>query len=169
MAMLLDGEWRTQFIANDQSSVDYGTAPFPVIDSRANRYGATSINPGVLVVPKGAKHPDQAWELARYLSTNVAAVTEFANLMHNIPQVKAALSSPGLKLGPQMAPFIAGFLDPKSIGSPALPAGSSYAEPLTTWAEKWQAGKIAIGDLRSSLRTVDGQIDAFIKQNTPGH
>ncbi len=54
VAMTIDGEWRTAFIKDDRSDVNYTTAPFPVADDIADlRRG--QIGGDVIGIPRGAR------------------------------------------------------------------------------------------------------------------
>ncbi len=56
IAMMLDGEWRTQFLKDEHPEVDYGTAPFPVDDKQPSLYGGGYVVGNILGIPKGAKN-----------------------------------------------------------------------------------------------------------------
>ena len=158
MAMILDGEWRTAAIAAEHPELSYGTAPFPVLDDQSDRYGASWTTPAFYLIPKGAKHGDAAWQFAKYLSTDVGAEVKLANRLGNIPQLTAALHSPQLNLGPNIAPFRDAFANPNSGHSPDSTV-VHYGLPLTAFVEKWQTDGIPVADLQSSLVGVDNQID----------
>ena len=57
LAMAFDGEWRTAFIANDKSTVNYSTAPFPVADDIASTYGRGQIGGDNDRIPKDRGTP----------------------------------------------------------------------------------------------------------------
>ena len=164
LAMVLDGEWRTQFIAKEHPDLPYATAPFPVPDDEPDRYGASQISATLNVIPSAAKHPNEAWTLARYLGTNTATVVKFANSLHNVPLTVAALHSSALDLGPHIGPFLSAYENPLSTYPPALPAGAGFEDPVTAFVEKWQAGKVPISKLHAALAAVDIQIDAYIQR-----
>ena len=65
VAMTFDGEWRTAFIKRGNPSLNYGTVPFPAADDHPDVYGSSRVGGTVVGIPKGAKHPDQAWLLVK--------------------------------------------------------------------------------------------------------
>ena len=160
IAMTLDGEWRTRAIATEHPELNYATAPFPAPDGHPELYGAGSVTPSLIAIPKGAKHPDQAWELIHYLTENTDAVVRMANGLHNVPTTVAALKSPKLSLGPNFGTFLDEFANPKSSAVPILPEGTPYFDPITNFSEKWQSGQIA--DLDAGLKALDQEIDAVM-------
>jgi multiple sugar transport system substrate-binding protein len=163
IALALDGEWRTQYIKKEQPGLEYGTAPFPVPAAASNLYGVGEVAASIIGIPKGTKHPAQAWELVKYLATNTDALVDFMNEIHNVPTTLPALHSPRLDLGPNFEPFLQTFANPGSYALPILKSGSgSYIDPLTKFMEQWQAGKIK--NLQAALVEVDKQVDALVAQ-----
>jgi multiple sugar transport system substrate-binding protein len=163
IAMLIDGEWRSLLIAKEHPELDYGTAPNPVADDHPELYGSAEVEPGVMAIPRGAKNPDAAWELAKYLATNADNVAQFATDLHNVPSTLASLSSKKLNLGPNFGPFLEAFNNPKSSFPTVLPQGTVYFDAITNFAERWQSGKV--GDLQSELGKLDDQINTLRAQS----
>jgi multiple sugar transport system substrate-binding protein len=158
VAMVFDGEWRTALIKNDGSKVDYGTAPFPVADDHPELYGSGRVSGTITGIPKTSKNPDAAWDLVKFMSTDTGFLVALANGLGNVPTTTAAAQSPNLKImTPQFKTFIDIWNNPKSGNSPPLTtSGSGYASLLTTFDEKWVAGKVS--DLQAGLQQVDQQI-----------
>src|SRR4051795_953246 len=61
LAMNVDGEWRTAFIANEVPGLQYGTAPVPVDDGNSSLYGGGYTTGNIIGIPKRAQHKEQAW------------------------------------------------------------------------------------------------------------
>ena len=72
--MALDGEWRNAMLENEAKGVEYGTAPLPVADDKPDLYGSGFTAGTVIGVPKGAKNPQAAWELVKFLTTDTDAL-----------------------------------------------------------------------------------------------
>jgi len=163
IAMMVDGEWRTSFIKNNGNKVDYGTAPMPAADNRSDLYGAGAIGGNIIGVPKGAEHPDAAWKLVKFLSTDTAALVSFADGLHNVPTTLAALKSPDLQLAkdPLFKPFLDVFAHPASSSLPATADGGAYLTNFGEFADKWQKGKVP--DLAAGLKDLARQNDAALK------
>jgi multiple sugar transport system substrate-binding protein len=163
VAMVFDGEWRTAFIKRDNPKLDYGTVPFPAADPSV--YGSGRVGGTVVGIPKGAKHPDQAWLLVKYLATDTNYLVTLANSAGNVPTTKASATSPKLNLPPTFQTFIDVWNNPKSSFSPPLqPSGGGYSQFLTNFDDKWTAGTIPISGLHSGLEQVDQQIDNDLEQ-----
>jgi multiple sugar transport system substrate-binding protein len=162
IAMMLDGEWRVAFLADEAPKLNYGTAPFPVADDQADRYGSGFISGTIIGLPKGAKHPAAAWQLIKYLSTDTAALVTLSNELRNVPTTTASLTSPQLKPDPNFKTFLDIFANPASAAVPVTPVGSVNQDLFQTFLEKWQAGKVR--DLAGGLKALDEQIDKQVEQ-----
>ncbi|GAA0652953.1 extracellular solute-binding protein [Kutzneria viridogrisea] len=157
VAMMFDGEYRTAFINNDAPKLNYGTAPSPVADDRANLYGGGYTTGTIVGIPKGAKNSAAGWELVKYLSTDTGALVQLANGLNNVPSTKDALHSPDLKLPPQFKTFLDIFDNPNLASNPASPNGGAYIKTVEDFANSWQSGKVT--DLKGELAKVDKTID----------
>jgi ABC-type glycerol-3-phosphate transport system substrate-binding protein len=167
VAMMFDGEWRTAFIKRGAPNLQYGTAPFPADASHPEQYGSSRVGGTIVGIPKGAKHPDQAWLLVKYLASDTNYLVQMANAVGNVPTTKAAIASPDLSLPPQFKVFLQAWVNPKSAFAPPLQAaGGGYADLLDSFDQKWQAGKIPDSELESQLNTLDQNIDNQLTQGT---
>ncbi len=157
VAMMFDGEWRTAFIGREHPELKYGTAPFPAADDHPDLYGSARVGGTIVGIPKGSPHPDQAWLLIKYLSTDPAYLVPMANAVGNVPTTKESADSPDLKLPDTFNTFIDVWNNPKSSFAPPLtPGGAGYAKLLTDFDKSWVAGNVS--DLQAGLQKVDSQI-----------
>jgi multiple sugar transport system substrate-binding protein len=161
VAMMIDGEFRTAFLADEHPELHYGTAPMPVDDSQPQLYGAGYVTGNIAGIPKGAKHPDQAWALLTYLATDQKAESVLSNELKNVPTTTASLQATELKPTPEFKPFLRIFAHPKTQTNPINAAGSANQELFEQMLAKYQAGKVP--DLGPALAGVDKQIDAQVK------
>jgi multiple sugar transport system substrate-binding protein len=161
IAMQMDGEYRTAFIEAEHPKLQFGTAPFPVDDAQPGLYGGGYVTGNIIGIGKGAKNPNAAWELMKYLTTDTGAMVKLANGVKNVPTTLPALHSPQLSSDPAYKTFLDIFGNPHSSTTPASPNGGQYQNTFQDFVIKWQAGKV--GNLQSGLATVDSQIDAALK------
>ena len=72
VAILFDGVWRYSYIQQFQPGLNFGVAGWPEAQPGINDF--TVAEADMLVIPRGAKHPHEAWEFLKYVSTpNLAA------------------------------------------------------------------------------------------------
>jgi multiple sugar transport system substrate-binding protein len=167
VAMTFDGEWRTAFIKRDNPKFNYDTAPFPAADDHPEVLGSSRVGGTVVGIPKGAKHPDQAWLLVNFLAADTTYLVEMANAVGNVPTTPASAASPDLTVPPQFQVFMDAWANPSSAFAPPLQAaGGGYANLLDTFESKWQAGKISDADLESELAKLDQDVSNQLSQGT---
>ena len=157
LAMNMDGEWRTAFIADQAKSLQYATAPFPTADDHTDLYGGGYITGNIAGIAKGSKNPELAWALLKYLTTNTGAVVKMANGLKNVPHLTSALTSSDLQVDSQYSTFIKVAGDPSSLTTPASPVGAGYQTTFEQWWQKYQ--ETGTGDIETGLKTVDKQIN----------
>ena len=158
LAMCLDGEWRLAFIAGSGSAVDFGTAPLPVDDGHPELYGSGFINGTIVGMPANAPHPDEGWQLVRYLTTDDAALSKLASGLRNIPSTQSSLGWTDPARDERFSVFVEIFRHPRSSSPQITAVGVEYQNRFAEFANRWQAGQVR--DLRRGLREVDQAINA---------
>jgi len=162
VAMILDGEWRTQMIAADVPSLNYGTGPLPT--GGAATGPAAAVGAAVAGVAKTSKNPEAAWELVKWLSTSSAAQTYLAEQNMNVPASMANLSDPVLAGNENFKPF----LDLAALPTSQLTDTPQAAiDIINTFAQNWESGAIT-GDLGTALQQLDDQANAALAQGQTG-
>ena len=68
VAMVLQGVWMQNFIQKYAPTLEWAAAPFPSIDPAKLRDVAI-VETNVLVIPRGSRHPDEAFEFIRFVNT----------------------------------------------------------------------------------------------------
>jgi multiple sugar transport system substrate-binding protein len=163
VALMFDGEWRTQFIKAEHPELNYGTTFFPAAVPSA--YGSGRVGGTIIGIPKGSKHPQDAWLLVKFLSTDTNYLVTMANDLGNVPTTAASGNSPDLKLPPQFKTFVHVWANPQSGFSPPLqPSGGGYADLVNTFDDKWVKGQIP--DLHAALVQLDQQIQNQLSQGS---
>ena len=168
VAMNIDGEYRTAFIASEHPNLKYATAPLPVDDAQPNLYGAGYVTGNSLGIPRtstGHKR-EAAWQLVKWLSLDPAAEVPLAQQLKNVPTVTAALTDPSLTSDAPFATFLKIFANPQTATTPPSAGGSADQDLLSAYIDKYQAGNG--GNLASGLAATDKQVNAQVQQATGG-
>jgi len=118
VAMNLDGEWRTAFIADGAPDLNYMTAPMPMPDGLEDEYGRGQVGGTIIGIPDGSPHPAEAWLLVSWMASDTDTLVYMANIVRNVPTTFAALESPDLDVTPQFQTFLDMFADPLSHYKP---------------------------------------------------
>jgi multiple sugar transport system substrate-binding protein len=165
VAMNVDGEWRTAFIADEAPDLPYNTAPLPVDDDNPDLYGGGYTTGNIAGIPKTAEHPEQGWALLKFLTTDDEAMVFLSNGLRNVPTTSTSAKSPDLKPDPKFDTFVKIFENDNTTTTPVTAAGSAPVELFNSFTNKWQAG--SVDDLQAGLQNVDKAIDAQLA-NTEG-
>jgi len=161
VAMMIDGEWRVAFLRDQAADLDFGTAPMPVADSKASRYGAGYVTGNIIGVSKTAKNPEAAWALIKYLTTDPGAVAKLANSIKNVPTTADALAAATeLRNDAQFKIFLEIFDNPNSVTMPSSAVGTAVEETFSQFLASYQSGSAT--DMNAGLADVDKQIDQLI-------
>lgn len=72
VSMVLQGVWMANFIEQHNKNLKWKAAPFPYPKDRPDMKNNTNILLDVLVIPRGAKHPKEAFEFIKYVQTQKA-------------------------------------------------------------------------------------------------
>ena len=67
IAIIFDGVWRYNFIQQFAPGLNYGVAGWPEAQPGIDDF--TIADADMLVIPRGAKHPREAWEFLKYVSS----------------------------------------------------------------------------------------------------
>ena len=162
VAMMIDGEWRVAFLRDQAKALEFGTAPMPVADSKADRYGAGYVTGNIIGVSKTAKNPEAAWALIKYLTTDAGAVAKLANGIKNVPTTSDGLAAAtDLQNDADFKIFLQIFDNPKSVTMPSSAVGTAVEETFSQMLAKWQSG--GVKDIDAALSDVDKQINQLIQ------
>jgi multiple sugar transport system substrate-binding protein len=162
VAMNLDGEWRTAFIADEIPDLPYATAPVPMPDDQADQYGRGDVGGTIIGIPKGSPHPDEAWLLVSFMASDTDTLVYMANNVRNVPTTIASLTAPALDVTPQFQTFLDIFQNPDSQHKQPSAIGAADQNILAAFAAHWQAGKET--DLDAGLASVAKQINDQLAQ-----
>ena len=157
VAMTIDGEWRTAFIADQTPDLNYGTAPFPTAEGHEDVFGGGYITGNIAGIAKGSEHPELAWALLKYLATDTDAIVKLSNGLKNVPTTKDALASSDLEVSEQFQTFLDIVGSGLTRTTPPNVLGAAYQQALGDYWDKYQAGNG--GDLTKGLKGVDKAID----------
>ncbi len=69
VAMELQGVWMHNFIDKYTDGMEWGAAPFPYPAGRPDLADTTVVEEDVLLIPAGAKHPDEAFEFIKWVNS----------------------------------------------------------------------------------------------------
>lgn len=136
VAMVLDGTWWPNFIKNYAPALDWDAAAFPPAQGdRGKAHPVTIVECDVLVIPRAAKHPREAFEFIRYVQRR-----EVAEKLARAQRKFTALAgvSPGFSENhpnPRIDLFIELSRSPGARAVPRLPFWLEYRSEMRAAAE----------------------------------
>ena len=65
VAMVFQGVWMNNYLRQFAPGLDYGVAPWPAVKPGLDNF--TVADADVLAIPRGAKHPREAWEFLKFI------------------------------------------------------------------------------------------------------
>ncbi|GAB1515609.1 ABC transporter substrate-binding protein [Actinophytocola sp. KF-1] len=161
LAMSVDGEYRVAFLRDQAPDVDFGTAPLPVADDQADRYGAGFVTGNVAGISANSKNPEAAWALIEYLTTETDAIVGLSNAIKNVPTTSDALASPDLRADEKFQVFLDIFAHPETSTTPPNASGPKYVEMAQEFINGYLSG--ADKDLAGGLADLDTRIDQALE------
>ena len=156
IAMMIDGEWRTAFIAADKSKVNYATAPPPTADDRTDLYGSRRPAAPSSASPRASSTRPSRGCWSSTCRPTRGRDSSWPTGPWNVPSTNEALAGSELASDPQFKTFMDIFGHPKSTYKTLTPIGQVDEDLFGTFGQKWQAGKVP--DLQSGLEQLDTQI-----------
>ena len=130
IAILMDGCWQVEFIAQYAPQLNYGVAPMPAPADVPNGGTVNTLGTNPIAIPSGAKHDSEAWELLQFLSTDVETSREFAKVVANIPQLQAATKD--FTNDARLKVFVDLSSSKGARHFPVLPISGEYIDAITT-------------------------------------
>ena len=132
LAICIDGSWVIRFIQENipELAPDIGAAYIPTPANHPERYGTSFIDVNPQIIPKGAKHPDEAWKFIKWETTDPDLASKFADLVANVPQIIGAPTTELLK-DARFKVFIDLASSEKAKVFPVLPISNEYITKIT--------------------------------------
>jgi len=138
IAMTLQGVWMYNFIDKYAPQMEWGAAPFPAKDPKAHPL-VTIVDADVLAIPKGARHPREAFEFIRYVNQQGPMEKLCLGQRKFSPLIK--VSDEFMKHHPN--PYIQTFIDlaksPDALHAPRLPIWGEYNDEMNVAIDRVMA------------------------------
>lgn len=132
VAMEIQGVWMYNFISKYAPKLEWGAAPFPPPANRPDLANVTVAEADVLVIPTGAKHPDEAFEFLKFVNSQPGMELLCMGQRKHTPLRQ--VSQQFLRNHPN--PYIGVFMDlaksRNAICTPRLSLWNEYADEMAT-------------------------------------
>ncbi len=130
IAIMVDGCWQVEFIRQYASDLNYGVAAVPAPPDVPDGATVNDLMTNPIAIPSGAKHVPEAWELLKFLASDVETSREFAKTIANIPQLTEA--STAFTDDPRLKVFVDLSQSAGARHFPVLPTTEEYVNAIAT-------------------------------------
>ena len=167
--MELQGVWMYNFIDMYTEGFEWGAAPFPYPADRPDLKNVTVAEEDVIVIPRGAKHPKEAFEFLKFVNSQEGMELLCMGQRKHTPLAK--VSEHFLKTHPN--PFIKVFIDlafsRNAISTPRMSIWNEYADELAnSFDQIWlckQTSKEALETVQERVqRKLDREVRQFVRR-----
>ncbi len=156
VAMELQGVWMYNFIDKYAPEIEWGAAPFPHPEGRPDIARTSIVEEDVVIIPRGAKHPDEAFEFLAFLASTQGSEIlnmgqrKFTPLLDVTPEFLQKHPNPEIEV------FIDLAHSPNAVTTPPLSIWNEYMDELTNaFDEIWLCRKTpeeALGQVRERIQ-----------------
>jgi multiple sugar transport system substrate-binding protein len=161
VGMDVSGEWFMPTIFQNSPHLDFGAAPIPYPDGEPQFKDTGSVGGNPMVILKGTKDTQAAWDLIEWLvTTGQVIATKTPALFHaiySVPALKSLVNDAALAPTPQMAFFWKYSGGANIHPFPPIPDATSYLDALVS----------AVQDAQVTNETVQSALEQVQKQYAP--
>lgn len=147
VAMVLQGVWMANFVRFNRPSMNWGCGPFPSnlpLDFPNRDEPVTFADMDVIAIPRGCKHPEEAWEVIKFINTHEGMEMvckgqgKLTPFKENTPGWIAGDAKRGIE--PHPHPYLKVFIDlaksKNALSIPKLEVWNEYAEEMKVAFDK---------------------------------
>ncbi|MCB0825786.1 MAG: ABC transporter substrate-binding protein [Armatimonadetes bacterium] len=163
VATVMQGVWMANFIEMNNKDLEWAAAPFPTPADRPDLVNPTIIDLDILVIPRGAKHPKEAFEFIKFVQSQKGMELLCMGQKKNSPLKK--VSKEFIENHPN--PYVQLFTDlaysPNVIVPPKTPIWPQLSQEIRTATEKINGGtdpKEALQDVQNKMQPL---LDDIVK------
>jgi multiple sugar transport system substrate-binding protein len=165
VAFEISGEWNPKFVKQyGPKGFEWDNAPLPYPAAQPSLANAGEAGGNLGTIFRKSKHPAEAFKFLTWIQ-NVGPTVAFANVLNNVPQVKAALTSPQLNADPHYRKFVHYAGTARVAIFPNLPISAQYTAALATMEQQVLHGKMSV---QRGLDKVTHDMQALLDQQSSG-
>jgi len=146
VAMVVQGVWMANFIRFHNPHLNWGCAPFPAVhENGGDPVGIADMD--VITIPRGARHPDEAWQVIKFINSTEGMEFLCGGRDNNGGQGKLTpfkTTTPGW-IEAHTHPYLQVFIDlaksKNAVGTPKLPIWDEYKKELHAAFDSMWLGK----------------------------
>jgi len=153
VAMALDGDWVTNFPGRFNPDMKWGVFPLPPPSGHPDTADSTPVDGSIYVIPKGAPHPEEAWEFVSWMGTSKEASCILQKGWANGSPVKEVAMDAQCLPNPEYQLFLDLMNKGKMYVWPPIAVSSFYADQRTAAADAVKFGQMTPEEALNDLQT----------------
>jgi multiple sugar transport system substrate-binding protein len=152
VASVIQGVWMANFIDKHNKGLEWGLVPFVHPTDRPDLKNSAMVDLDIIVIPKGAKHPREAFEFLKYLQSQAAmeklcmGQKKFSPLVVQSPAFEESHPNPYIKTFRELA------MSPNVFAPPKTPIWGRYQGELGALIDDMNLGKLKPSDAMKRLQ-----------------
>lgn len=160
VSMVQQGVWMFNFIEKNRPNMDWGASLMPYPADHPELQGSALVDLDIIVIPKGAKHPKEAFEFLRYTQTQAAMEKLCLGQKKQSPLVNVSDSfyenhpNPYIELFADLAKSENAFYAPRS------PVWQQWASEISAALDGISQGK----DVKDELQSVQDKMQPILDE-----
>lgn len=160
LATVEQGVWMANFIQNNNPKLQWSAAPFPYPDGHPELKDPSVIDLDILVIPRGAKHPEEAFQFIKFVESQKGMELLCTLQKKHSPLIK---QSPGF-IANHPNPYIKVFqmlaASPNAYATPKSPVWAQWGQELRSATERMNLG----ADVKTELQKVQDKMQPIQDQ-----
>lgn len=159
VATVLQGVWMHNFITTFKPELNYSAAPFPYPAGRPELANSTVLDLDILVIPRGAKHPKEAFEFIKFVQSQKGMEMLCLGQKKNSPLAK---TSPGFlenHPNPHIKLFQSLAFSENAIAPPKTPIWAQWGDEIRTATQSINSGSKTA---EQAMKDVDAKMQPLL-------
>lgn len=158
IASVNQGVWMNNFIRKYNPKMDWRAVPFPHPADRPDLADGTVIDLDILVIPRGAKHPKEAFEFIKFVQSNegmellAKGQKKHTPLIHVTPGFFESVDNPYIELFAKLP------RGKNAFSPPQTPIWPQWSSEINSAVEKINLGE----DVTKSLQAVQDKMQPLL-------
>ena len=163
LATVNQGVWMNNFILNNNPDLEWVAAPFPYPEDRPDLANPTVIDLDILVIPRGAKHPKEAFEFIKFATSQKGQELLGKGQKKHIPMTTVSDEFLATHENPYIELFQSLAGSPNGYAPPKTPIWPQWGQEIRSAREKINLGADAKTELEKVERKMQPILDQVLK------
>jgi multiple sugar transport system substrate-binding protein len=165
VAMEIQGVWMHNFISKYAPELQWGAAPFPHPADRPELANVTVVGEDVLVIPRGARHPEEAFEFIKFVNSQEGMELLCMGQRKHTPLRAVSPEFLAKHENPYIRVFIELAHSPNAVATPKMSVWDEYRDELiSAFDQIWLCRATPRQALEAVQERIQAKLDREIRR-----